>query len=452
MAEETDFFKETTPHVFNVTDLTRCVRDALENALGTVWVEGEICNYRRQSSGHQYFSLKDDRCQISCVLFYKPMLRLRQVQLADGMQVQVRGALTVYEARGQYQINVQVVQPAGAGLLQAKFEALKRKLDAEGLFDAARKKPLPKFPASIALVTSPTGAALRDVLNILDRRASWIRVVIHPVRVQGEGAAQEIAQAITEINADPSLKVDVIVACRGGGSAEDLSQFNDENLARAIFASEIPVVSAVGHEIDFTIADFVADLRAPTPSAAAELVVPDSAELLRHLRACENALSRRIADTMLQWRNRLDFASRGALFRELANVIAGAWQSIDLAEKSIRGAVQSQIAECKEQTQRLRGKLREHRPDQHLQIKRHALDGLADRLRKQTVAHVQTARHTVDRFSALLRVLAPDSTLQRGFSITTDSSGKLIRSVTAVQKGGKILTRLADGTLKSTVE
>ena len=238
------------------------------------------------------------------MLFYRGSLR--QAALADGMQVQVRGDVTVYEARGQYQLNVQLVQPAGAGLLQAKFEALKRKLEAEGLFDAARKKPLPKFPAAIGIVTSPTGAAIRDILNILQRRAPWVRIVINPARVQGEGAAQEIAAAVREFNDFAGTGVpgvDVIVVCRGGGSAEDLWEFNEEIVARAIFQSAIPVVSAVGHEVDFTIADFVADLRAPTPSAAAELIAPDAVELQRRLSQIETRLRQEAADWFEQGGN-----------------------------------------------------------------------------------------------------------------------------------------------------
>ena len=298
--------------------LTRSIRSFLETEIGLVWVEGEISNYRKQPSGHQYFTLKDAQCQLACVLFQRSAQIAQQPPLADGMQVQVRGMLTVYEARGQYQLNVNLVQAAGAGLLQAKFEALKKKLDAEGLFDAASKKTLPAFPAIIGIVTSPTGAAIRDVLNVLQRRAPWVRIVINPVRVQGEGAAAEIARAVEEFNnhhANGLPAVDVIVVCRGGGSIEDLWAFNEEVVARAIFASEIPVVSAVGHEIDFTIADFTADLRAPTPSAAAELVVPDAETLMRHLGQLG---ARRGADDFLRRLrsigNGWSFIRRGALF------------------------------------------------------------------------------------------------------------------------------------------
>ncbi|MFL6569046.1 MAG: exodeoxyribonuclease VII large subunit, partial [Chthoniobacterales bacterium] len=271
-----DFFSDDASKILTVSEVTRAIRGTLETRFGAVWVQGEVSNYKSYASGHQYFTLKDQRAQIACVIFRDNVQR-NAPPLADGMQVQVYGNVSVFEARGQYQLSVQLVQMRGAGLLQAKFEALKRKLEAEGLFDSARKRPLPKFPRRIGIVTSPTGAAVRDMLNVLQRRSPNVHILISPVRVQGSGASTEIAVAIRELNApnDAFEPVDLIVIARGGGSIEDLWEFNEEIVARAIFHSQLPVVSAVGHEIDFTIADFVADLRAPTPSAAAELIVPD---------------------------------------------------------------------------------------------------------------------------------------------------------------------------------
>src|ERR1041385_4317622 len=288
----TDLFPQTAK-VFTVGELTRQIRGALETKFRTVWVQGEISNYKLHPSGHQYFTLKDQRAQISCVIWRDTILPPRQ-PLIDGAQVQVFGIVTVFEARGQYQLNVQIIQPRGVGVLQAKFEALKRKLEAQGLFASERKRPLPNFPQRIGIVTSPSGAAIRDMLNVLRRRAPWLQILINPVRVQGTGAAQEIAVAIREFGApnDTFASVDVIVVTRGGGSIEDLWEFNEEIVARAIFHSAVPIVSAVGHEIDFTICDFVADLRAPTPSAAAELIVPDTIDLQRRLDGCMRALSR----------------------------------------------------------------------------------------------------------------------------------------------------------------
>src|SRR5881396_3166032 len=258
MQLRSDLFPQTSK-ILSVSELTRSIRAALETKFGAVWVEGEISNYRSHPNGNQYFTLKDSRAQIGCVIFRSAMPSLR-VPLADGAQVQVYGNVTVFEARGQYQLSVQILQTRGLGLLQAKFEALKRKLEAEGLFDPARKRALPNFPRQIGIVTSPSGAAIRDILNVLKRRAPWLQILINPVRVQGTGAAQEIAVAIREL-ATPNENwkpLDLIVIARGGGSMEDLWEFNEEIVARAMAAAEIPIVSAVGHEIDFTISDFVA--------------------------------------------------------------------------------------------------------------------------------------------------------------------------------------------------
>src|SRR5437870_13656002 len=255
---QTELFGSTTK-VLTVAALTRAIRSTLETTFGAVWVQGEISNYKQHPSGHQYFTLKDSRAQIACVIFRNAPLSLRQ-PLADGAQVQVYGRISIFEARGQYQLSVEIVQPRGLGLLQAKFEALKRKLEAEGLFDPARKKPLPKFPKRIGIITSPSGAAIRDILNVLRRRARQIEILINPVRVQGTGAAAEIATAINELSNPSEIwpVLDVVIVTRGGGSIEDLWEFNEEIVARAIASSLIPIVSAVGHEIDFTIADFVA--------------------------------------------------------------------------------------------------------------------------------------------------------------------------------------------------
>src|SRR5690242_16082051 len=303
-----DFFQQTAK-VLTVSELTRSIRGTLETKFAAVWVQGEISNYKLHPSGHQYFTLKDQRAQISCVVWRDTMLRPRQ-PLADGAQVQVFGTVTVFEGRGQYQLNVQILQAQGVGLLQAKFEALKRKLETEGLFAQERKRPLPKFPLRIGIVTSPSGAAIRDILNVLRRRAPWLQILINPVRVQGTGAAQEIAVAIREL-ATPNqafAALDLIVVARGGGSIEDLWEFNEEIVARTIASVNVPIVSAIGHEIDFTIADFVADLRAPTPSAAAELIVPDIIDVRRHLDAYSRAIGRELLNRMRDAQQRLDHA------------------------------------------------------------------------------------------------------------------------------------------------
>ena len=441
-------------HVYSVTEITRAVRTVLEERVGVVWVEGEISNYRKQASGHQYFTLKDAASQLACVLFARAGAWRKQAPLADGMHVQVRGALTVYEARGQYQLNVQIVQAAGAGLLQAKFEALKRKLEAEGLFDPARKRPIPKFPAAIALITSSTGAALRDMLNILARRAPCVRVVIVPVRVQGEGAAEEIAAAIAETNRFPELgvaAVDVLVVTCGGGSVEDLWAFNEEIVARAIAASALPVVSAVGHEIDFTIADFVADLRAPTPSAAAELLVPDCAELARRFSEIAVQLRRHASRSIEQHRARVALLGRGELFRQPELRLREAAQRLDLAAESHRRAVRSRLDEARRKLAELSALLRHHRPDQMLAILRAQFAALRRQLSDSALRRLAEVRQRFTNARELLRVLGPDATLLRGYSVTTSSDGRLITSTAQVRAGMQVTTRVRDGAFGSEV-
>src|SRR2546423_5077046 len=347
MESTTDFFQQTSK-VFTVAELTRQIRGTLETRFGAVWVQGEISNYRLQPSGHRYFTLKDQRAAISCVIF-RNAFPPNAPPISDGAQVQVYGNVAVFEARGQYQLNVQVLQDRGAGLLQAKFEALKRKLEADGLFDSARKRTLPKFPKRIGIVTSPSGAAIRDILNVLQRRAPNVQVLVSPVRVQGIGAAAEIAVAIKELGRpnDSWAPVDLIVLARGGGSIEDLWEFNEEIVARAIFHSPIPIVSAVGHEIDFTIADFVADLRAPTPSAAAELVVPDAGELSRRVIDLRNCLQKCLRSFVQQSVTRLRFLSERTLARELMQRMRDAQQQLDLNAESLRRKLKQGVADSR---------------------------------------------------------------------------------------------------------
>ena len=446
---------QTGLRIWSVSELTRSVRATLEGAIGLVWVEGEVSNLRRQPSGHQYFTLKDAQSQLSCVWFARPSLRLRQLTLTDGMQVQVRGALTVYEARGQYQLNVQVVQAGGAGLLQAKFDALKLKLDAEGLFDAARKRALPKFPVAIGIVTSPSGAALRDVLNILARRAPWVRVLIHPARVQGEGAAEEIAAGIAEFNRHAGggpAGVDVILVTRGGGSIEDLWAFNEEIVARRIAASALPVVSAVGHEIDFTLADFAADLRAPTPSAAAELLAPDGTALKQALARMGMQLRGGAAALLAAERRRLEFLTRSALFREPRDRLAQAAQRTDLAREALHRALRAPLGTARQELGKALARLRQHRPDQLLALRRGQFNAVRARLAAQLQQMAQARRDRLTRLEQMLRVLSPEATLGRGYSITTKEDGRIVRSAAEVKAGARLRTRLRDGTVRSVAE
>jgi exodeoxyribonuclease VII large subunit len=423
-----DLFPQTSK-VFTVGELTRQIRGTLETKFRAVWVQGEISNYKLHPSGHQYFTLKDKRSQIACVVWRDTIAPPRQA-LVDGTQLQVYGTVTVFEARGQYQLNVQILQPRGVGLLQVKFEALKRKLEAEGLFAVERKRPLPKFPRRIGIITSPSGAAIRDMLNVLRRRAPWLQILINPVRVQGTGAAQEIAVAIREFGqtAEAFAPPDLIVVTRGGGSIEDLWEFNEEIVARAIFNSVVPVVSAVGHEIDFTICDFVADLRAPTPSAAAELIVPDVFDLQRRLDGCTRALSRQLLSGVRDAQQRLDHA-RETLQRCLAHKLDGYKRNLTHVTRALEA----------------------RNPARELTMRRNRFADLHRRLIASPVRLLENATHRFQRIEGILRVLGPDATLRRGYSITMDERGKIVRAIAAVRPKMKIYTRVSDGEFSSEI-
>ena len=321
------------------------MRNLLEIDIGEVWVEGEISNLRKQASGHCYFTLKDEGAQISCVLF-RGTAGKAKAQPEDGMQARLFGEVSVYEARGQVQLIVKQLEDAGMGDLQERFEKLKQKLNDEGLFDADIKKPLPKFPTKVGLVTSPTGAALQDMLNILGRRAPWVQPVLYPVQVQGMGAEVGIATAINQLSEAEKHgfpKVDVIIVGRGGGSLEDLWNFNEEVVVRAIYDCSVPVVSAVGHEIDFTIADFVADMRAPTPSAAAELVVPDADELRKRVAQSASAIQRVLESRLRHDTAILVSASRALLPREAERALRDPILELDRVRQELRDAIYSAL-------------------------------------------------------------------------------------------------------------
>ncbi len=441
--------------IFSVWELTRSIRSYLESEIGEVWVEGEISNYRRQSSGHHYFTLKDDRSQLACVLFRGGASLLpANVALADGLQVQVHGDLTVYEARGQYQLVVQLVQPKGVGALQARFEALKRKLQAEGLFDAERKQELPPFPRTVGIVTSPTGAALQDMLNILKRRAPSLRVLVHPVRVQGNGASVEVVRAVEEFNrwakaGDPGRAVDLIVVARGGGSIEDLWEFNEEIVARAIHASELPVVSAIGHEIDFTIADFVADLRAPTPSAAAELIAPDTGELLRQLAAAAQFLDRQLGERLGAAKERFADMNRGILERELRRRTREERQRLDGLEDALGRTVKSALQELRSRVDEKGCCLKMAGPARSLELRAQLLRSTGEKLEDLLCCARERFRARLRAAEGLLRVLGPEGTLARGYSITMNSRGEVVTSAGSVPAGERLVTRLSEGMVES---
>ncbi|MCH7225696.1 exodeoxyribonuclease VII large subunit [Haloferula sp. A504] len=437
----------------SVTQLVRRMKNLLEVELGEQWVEGEVSNLRKQGSGHWYFSLKDEKAQISCAMFGARRRPGAEV-LEDGVKVRVFAEPSVYEARGQLQIIVQKVEVAGVGELQARFEALKRKLDAEGLFAAERKRELPAFPMRIGLITSGTGAAIRDILNVLERRAPWVEPVLLPVRVQGKGAEREIAGAIRRMGEPEKYdlpRADVLIVGRGGGSLEDLWNFNEEIVARAIAGCPIPVISAVGHEIDFTIADFVADLRAPTPSAAAELAVPSGDELRGRIDALRSRLGRRVEDRLGRLDLVLENARRGVLSRGGDRLLREPAMRVDGLRERLRGAVQASWRDRVLEVRAVARSLETVRPERRLERQREAAVDLSRRLFRAVEQRLAGQEERLDHLRGLLRALGPESAFERGFSITLDHEGRAVRSVDQVREGAELRTKLRDGEAVSEV-
>jgi exodeoxyribonuclease VII large subunit len=399
--------KTGKPKPWTVTALTLHIKDCIERSLGAVWLEAEVSNLKGYSSGHLYFTLKDKGAQISGVMWRSAAERLRFIP-KDGQFVLVSGRLTVYETRGQYQLVVERMEPLGIGDLAIAFEQLKEKLSAEGLFAAERKRPIPLYPKRIGIVTSPTGAAIQDLLKVIQTR--WpMDIVLAPVRVQGDGAAKEIAEAIQLFNEmEIRERPDVLIIGRGGGSIEDLWCFNEEIVARAIYESLIPIISAVGHEIDFTIADFVSDVRAATPSHAGELVVSRLDDIIEHLDALRAALP-------------VALLRRVTLARERLHHIAASY--------ALR------------------------HPEQRIAILRQRLDDLAARLQPAGQHAIQSARDRMVALAGQLESLSPLKVLVRGYSVTLiDEDGRLVRSVKDVVAGTRLRTRLRDGSITSSVE
>ena len=451
-----DLFSRQKPaedKAVSVTQLLRRMKNLLEGQIGELWIEGEVSNLRKQGSGHWYFSLKDDGAQISCAMFGA---RKRQGadDIVDGAKVRVFAEASVYEARGQLQVIVQKAERAGAGDLQARFEALKRKLHAEGLFDADRKQAIPGFPKTIGLITSGSGAALQDMLNVLTRRAPWVQPVLFPVRVQGKGAEVEIAQAIEKMGRPDAFgypRCDVLIVGRGGGSIEDLWNFNEEIVARAIAACPIPIISAVGHEIDFTIADFVADLRAPTPSAAAELAVADGTELLGRLRQWRMRLNRLTRERLARSRMELDALKRGVLQRDGEKLLREPMMRIDSARYRLAQAVRASLEATAVRLNEARAGHRSHHPAKVLERRVESLANLQRRLERAAGEPLDRRAERLKRLQGLLRALGPESAFQRGFSITLGQDGKAIRSAADVKAGDVLRTKFMDGEAVSKV-
>jgi exodeoxyribonuclease VII large subunit len=432
-----------------VRELVGQVRELVEQEYGDVWVEGEISNFRPAPSGHVYFTLKDADAQLPIVLFRRQAMLLR-FRPEDGLHVLVRGRVSVYEQRGQMQLVAETMEPVGAGSLQLAFEQLKARLKAEGLFEADRKQPLPAFPRTVGIITSPTGAVIRDFLNIVGRRHSGLNVLLYPVSVQGEQAPAEIEAALADLNA--SGLVDAIVLARGGGSLEDLAAFNSERMARAIAASLLPVVSAIGHETDFTIADFVADLRAPTPSAAAELITEAQHKIAEYLADQSHRLERAARYQILQARQRLTRVPASRTEGRMAALLHRLEQRRDELAFRLEAAVSGQLRQRQHQVAELTAAVLRHDPRQNLAQARERLQACRTRLDHTMERMLHTAASTVSALDARLNSLSPLAVLERGYALVLDAEGGLVRSTAQVAAGNLVTTRLSDGAFTSRVE
>lgn len=431
----------TDPTILSITQLTRRIKGLLENDIGAVWLSGEISNWRVAASGHAYFTLKDEDSQIDAVMFRGALNSVR-FGPDNGMEVLAQGRITVYEKRGNYQIILNEMQPRGVGALQLAFERLKKKLDAEGLFDPAHKKALPLLPKRIGIVTSPTGAAIRDILNVLERRFANIHVLLYPARVQGEGAAPEIVRGIQALD---RLGVDVMIVGRGGGSLEDLWPFNEEAVVRAIFAARTPVIAAVGHEIDFTLADFVADLRAPTPSAAAELVVREQQALLDALQQWWRRLAQATARRVERARHRVTVARGSYIFTRPDELVRQHRQQADELRMRLEDAVKTQAAVARTRQDRAQRSLALLSPIVRLRQAHARLDAAQGRIVRGLKSNVVRYRHRNDRVARAVRLLTPAPRVAAAQDQASQLQARLLRAAGATldQARGRLRPRVA---------
>jgi exodeoxyribonuclease VII large subunit len=449
LADQMGFnFRAPERRVWKVHDLVAAVRTRIEREYSDAWVEGEISNFRAPESGHFYFTLKEGNAQIRVVMF-RSSARLLRFRLANGLQVVVRGRVTVYEDRGELQISAEYIEPKGAGSLQLAFEQLKAKLEAEGLFGAERKKAIPTLPARIGIVTSAQAAALHDILNILERRHHSVNVLIFPAQVQGDAAALEVAAGVRYFNQHDN--VDVIIIARGGGSAEDLAPFNSEGLARTVVASEIPVISAVGHETDFTILDFVADLRAPTPSAAAELVIRSRQEVENQTAALHERLARAMRYRLLMGRQALTELAQHGAFVRMIEVIRQRQQRLDDLTHRMELGERQVLERVRRRWETVSASVR------HYDL-RLVLSGIRKELESWTAALVAVTRNVLlehkvrsERLRTALETLSPLAILERGYALVFDSDGKLLKDARKARIGEEISARLAHGEIRAAV-
>ncbi|MHB8540215.1 MAG: exodeoxyribonuclease VII large subunit [Candidatus Acidiferrales bacterium] len=480
-------------HVWRVSELTLRICDLLENEFPDLWVEGEVSNFRAAQSGHYYFTLKDEKSQIRCVCF-RDQVRGLKFRPEDGLHVTVRGSVSVYEPRGEYQIYVSHIEPVGLGALQLAFDQLKRQLETEGLFDAERKKPLPALPRRIGIVSSQQGAAIRDILRVLRRRFPNLHVILFPVKVQGDGAAEEIVSAIRHFNR--AALVDVMIVARGGGSLEDLWAFNEEIVARAIAASEIPIITGIGHETDTTIADFAADVRAPTPSAAAEIVVRTRAEFEKHITECARQLAQHMRYLFLEKRHRLRDLALHRAFRRPEDLVRRSRQRLDDMNAALAAELRGRLEIARQRVRmsgarigsldlRARVGMLRVRVERRSSELRAALErAVAGKRRRYAVVQVRIAsldlrvrvgrlrrrferdasefsaharrylvatRRKFEAATVRLEERSPFQLLERGYAIAYDANGRVLRSAEQVNAGDEIAVRLARGELAATV-
>jgi exodeoxyribonuclease VII large subunit len=453
-------FDETERRPLTVSELTESVRKAIEARFQSVWVEGEISNFKAHSSGHWYFTIKDEGAQLRAKCFRSANSRIR-FRPTDGLHVRARGRLTVYEARGDYELIVEALDPVGAGALQVAFEQLRDRLQAEGLFAPERKRPLPFFPGRVGVVTSPTGAAIRDILNVISRRTRTVHILFSPARVQGDGAGRDIARAIRLLNEHHERArgegrnhdlVDVLIVGRGGGSTEDLWAFNEEEVARAIVASVIPVISAVGHETDFTIADFVADRRAPTPSAAAELVAAREDQLCSALAQTGQNLSRLMRYKIVTARTRVQQQALSQAFDEVRGRLRDAAASTNASSHRLQILMNQTIRSAHLRADALSGGLAPAQLRARLAQARVRFDSAYTGCNTAIEKRVDEARKRLGLAAASLDALSPLAVLQRGFAIAQNEAGSLLRDAKQISVGDSIKVRLARGKLGARVE
>lgn len=436
--------------IYSVSRLNQTARKLLEQGLARIWLEGELSNIARPSSGHLYFTLKDSKAQIRGAMF-SSRNRLLRFKMEEGMQVVVRAKISLYEPRGDYQLIAEYMEEAGDGVLQRAYEALKLKLETEGLFDSANKQPLPLLPKRIGVITSPSGAAIRDVVSVLKRRFPAIPVLVYPVPVQGKDAGREIAAMIKA--ASSRNECDVLVLTRGGGSLEDLWAFNEEIVARAIFDCRIPLVSAVGHEVDFTIADFVADQRAPTPSVAAELVSPDKDEWLTRVSHLQTRSGRHIQQDLIDRRQQLNWLNKRLQLRHPGQYLRQQVQRLDEFEQRIRLSIQSNFNNLQSSLHEKLARLKQATPGHRIARYRLQQHGLLQRLNTATGILLEGRKQQLAAACRTLDAVSPLATLERGYAIVTrPDSNKIIRRTSDIKTGEQIETRLADGRLLCTID